>query len=107
MHDETLSNYELLALAEFFFRPSQIELTAPYVERYFAELPQASKRWSGMMAERLAAALFPRSAVSAKTLQLAERCLADDSASHLTRRQIADCTDDLARALRSREAFGW
>jgi aminopeptidase N len=107
MHDETLSNYELFALAEFFFRPAQRELTAPYVERYFRELPQMPQSRTGMMAERLAATLFPSAAVSAETLRLAEDCLADESLPQPVRRPIADCADDLARALRSKETFGW
>jgi aminopeptidase N len=107
IRDESLSNYELFALADFFFRPRQAELTAPYVSRYFAELPQMPQSRTGMMVERLTHALFPRFAVSAETLRLAEERLADPGLSQQVRRPMADSADDLARALRSREAFGW
>lgn len=36
MHPSELSAYEVYATAEGFFRPEQQELTAPYVDRYFA-----------------------------------------------------------------------
>jgi aminopeptidase N len=107
MTDETLSNYELFALADFFFRPSQAELVQPFVPRFFAELPAMPKSRSGLMAERFAMSLFPRHAVSRETVDLAERMIADESTSHQIRRSVADSADDLARALRSRETFGW
>jgi aminopeptidase N len=107
MRDESLSNYEPSALAEFYFRPSQTELTEPYVERYFHELPRMPNSRTDAMAERLAQTLFPRFEVTAETLRLAEECLADRPRRSPVRRPISDYTDDLAQALRSREALGW
>ena len=79
MRDESRCDYEPSALAEFFFRPSQTELTAPYVERYFHELPRMPNSRTEAMAERLAQTLFPRFEVTAETLRLAEECLADET----------------------------
>jgi aminopeptidase N len=107
MTDETLSNYELFALADFFFRPTQSELVAPFVPRYFAELATMPQSRTGYMAERFADSLFPRCAVSQETVDLAERLIADEDVSNQIRRPVADATDDLARAVRSRETFGW
>jgi aminopeptidase N len=107
MNDEALSNYELFALAGHFFRPAQMDMLQQYVPRYFAELPTMPASRTGLMADRLTEALFPRASVSQQTVDLAEQLIADDRASHQIRRAVADLTDDLARALRSREAFGW
>jgi aminopeptidase N len=107
MSDETLSNYELFALADSFFRPDQMEMLQPYVPRYFAELPAMPKSRTGFMAERFTESLFPRYAVSQQTVDLAERLIADESVSQQIRRPVADLSDDMARALSSRKTFGW
>jgi aminopeptidase N len=105
--DQALSNYELFALAEGFFRPGQNQLTAPYVTRYFDDLSSMADTRGGMMAERLAALLFPRHYVEAPVLEKARRCLESSRLTEQLRRPVADHTDDLGRALRSRETFGW
>jgi aminopeptidase N len=107
MADETMSNYELFALAEFFFRPRQIDMLEPYVRRFFAELPAMPASRAGFMAERFTESLFPRYAVSQTTVDLAERLIVDDRVSPQIRRLVADATDDLVRAVRSRQTFGW
>jgi aminopeptidase N len=107
MSDETLSNYELFALTDSFFRPDQMEMLQPYVPRYFAELPAMPKSRTGFMAERFTESLFPRYAVSQQTVDLAERLIADESVSQQIRRPVADLSDDMARALSSRKTFGW
>jgi aminopeptidase N len=107
MNDEALSNYELFALADFFFRPSQAELVEPFVPRYFAELASMPQGRTGMMAERFADSLFPKHAVARPTVDLAEAMVADERVSHQIRRAVADRTDDLTRAVQSRERFGW
>ena len=103
--DPDLSNYELYALVEAFFRRDQVELTAPYVERYFTDIPGTAKIRTGWMVERTAELGFPKYAVEASTVARAEACLDDESLDTGLRRQISDSTDDLKRALRSREAF--
>jgi aminopeptidase N len=103
--DAALSNYELYALAEAFFRYDQVELTRPYAERYFTEIPGTAKIRTGWMVERAAELGFPKYAVAADTVGWAEACLADDSLDTGLRRQISDATDDLKRALSSQQAF--
>jgi aminopeptidase N len=107
MTDESLSNYELFALADSFFQPAQMDALSPYVTRYFAELPAMPKGRTGFMAERFTDSLFPRYSVTQDTVDLAEQLIADDSVSHQIRRAVADSADDLVRAVASREAFGW
>jgi len=105
--DDTLSNYELFALAEGFFRPGQEQLTAGYVPRYFDDLATMAETRGGMMAERLADLLFPRNYVDQPTLDLAQHCLESNKLTQQLRRPLADHTDDLSRLLVSRETFGW
>jgi aminopeptidase N len=107
MNDESLSNYELFALADFFFRPSQAALVEPFVPRYFAEIASMPKSRTGMMAARFADSLFPKHSATQQTVDLAEQLTADESVSHQIRRAVADLSDDLTRAVRSREVFGW
>ena len=104
--DAALSNYELYSLARFFFLPSQVELTAPYVERYFTDTPATARFRTGWMVERVAALAYPRYAVSADTVRLAERVVHDPELPSGVRRSISDATDDLRRVLASRETFG-
>jgi aminopeptidase N len=105
--DDTLSNYELFALAENFFRFGQEELTASYVVRYFDDLASMVETRTGAMAERLAELLFPRNYVSRQTLELAQARLAAGDLTPSLHRPLADQTDDLRRLLTSRETFGW
>ncbi len=103
--DPDLSNYELYALTDTFFRHDQVELTEPFVARYFAEMPGTAEIRRGWMVERSAENGYPRFSVTENTLAQARTCLDDDTLPAGLRRSISDSTDDLARALRSRRAF--
>jgi aminopeptidase N len=103
--DPALSNYELYALCEGFWQPEQVELAAPYVERYFSEVPATASIRSGWLAQAAALLSFPLFAVDARTLALARSSLARDDLAPGVRRSIVDCTDDLCRALAVRERF--
>jgi aminopeptidase N len=98
--DTELSNYELYAVSERFFRPDQSGVTGDYVERYFAEIPDTAGIRSGRVAEQAALLTYPRYSVSELTLDLAERCLRREDLSSSVRRSISDGTDDLRRLLR-------
>jgi aminopeptidase N len=100
--DEELSNWEVFALAEHFFRPGQVDLTTEYVDRYFDEVPATVKFRPGMMAEQVALLAYPRLAISEHTVAAAEERLTGELDSGV-RRAIADRTDDMRRLLRSRE----
>ncbi len=103
--DENLSNYELYALAQTFFRPEQTDLTAPYTARYFTEIPSTAKIRTGWIVEHAAILGFPRFAVSEATLGLAEQCLANKDLDTGVRRSISDSTDDLRRVVASRNTY--
>ncbi|GIG60944.1 aminopeptidase [Longispora fulva] len=102
MTDGGLSNYTVWSLAEGFWQPEQQELTAPYVERFFTELPVAGKLRSFQVLERLANLLYPRYAVAAETLRLTADLLAGDDLAPPVRRAVVDRSDDLRRALEAR-----
>ncbi|MPZ94740.1 MAG: aminopeptidase N [Propionibacteriales bacterium] len=96
--DADVSNYVLYATAEGFWQPSQEVVTAPYLPRFFAEMPGTADLRSGWVVARSVGLAFPATAVSASTVVLAERTLADDLEPGV-QRAIGDCTDDLRRAL--------
>jgi aminopeptidase N len=103
--DATLTNSELYASSDTFFRHDQMELTAPFVSRYFAEIPDTSTLRTGWVVEQVAERLFPRFAVDEATVDLATTCLARDDLESGVRRTISDNLDDLRRILGSRMAF--
>jgi aminopeptidase N len=103
--DHALSNYDLCALCECFFRPGQVDLTAPYVERYFTDIPQTATFRSGAVVDASAKLVFPRFAVSEPTLQLTAQTLTRDDLTPGVRRAISDGADDLRRALRVRQRY--
>ncbi|MDG4827634.1 aminopeptidase N [Asanoa sp. WMMD1127] len=100
--DDTLSNRLLDACARGLFQPEQTELTAPYVERYFAEMPAAARRRTPYAAEHLADLAFPRYAVEQRTRDLAAAMLARDDLPAVLRRVVIDNDDDLRLALAAR-----
>ncbi|GIF72216.1 aminopeptidase N [Asanoa siamensis] len=102
INDDALSNRLLEANGRGLFQPEQIELTAPYVARYFREMPGAARRRNPYAAERLADLAFPRYHVSAETRDLAAAMLASDDLTPGLRRIVIDNDDDLRLALAAR-----
>ncbi|MEV0157504.1 aminopeptidase N [Micromonospora sp. NPDC050686] len=100
-----LSNRLVEAAAEGFWQPEQAELTGPYVERYFAEMPGAARLRTAWVAERVAALAFPRYAVAQPTREAAAALLARDDLTAGLRRAVTDADDDLRRALVARTAM--
>jgi aminopeptidase N len=106
MTDPDCSNYELYALANGFWHPSQRGLTAPYVERYFAEVPSLSSVRSGWVLARLAEYAYPWTCVDAAAVEHTRQLLARTDLDAGVRRSVVDAGDDLRRALASRLRFG-
>jgi aminopeptidase N len=90
------------ATAGGFWHPEQAALTAAYVPRYFAEMPEMMAVRSGMGAERVATAAYPRYAVDPGTRRLAAGLLAGDDVHAILRRTVVDEDDDMRRALDAR-----
>jgi len=100
--DADLSNYGLWALAEGFWQPEQTELTEPYVDRFFAEMPVAAKLRGDLALDVLVRFLYPRYAATPATLDLADALLARPDVELPLRRRVADFTDDLRRVVACR-----
>ena len=98
-------NYELVAAGQGLWQGSQAELTAPYVERYFAELPATSQVRSGWVLALAADAFFPRTFVDDDTLARAHALLDSGVLEPAVRRRVADHADELARRLAVRAAY--
>ncbi|HEX6501447.1 MAG TPA: aminopeptidase N [Micromonosporaceae bacterium] len=101
--DDSLSHRVLYAVGAGFWQPEQQELTAPYVARYFADMPVVAARRGGTVAEFLAAAAFPNYAVDPFTVEAAEAMLQRADLHPGLRRAVVDATDDLRRSLAARE----
>ncbi|GAA4622778.1 aminopeptidase N [Actinoallomurus vinaceus] len=103
INDTSLSSYTLWALAEGFWQPEQDELTAPYVERFFATMPEAAGRRGDLVLDVLLRFLYPRYAATIETLELAGAMLARDDVPVPLHLRVTDFTDDLRRVAEARD----
>jgi aminopeptidase N len=105
MTDAECPNYELYAIANAFWQPSQRELTAPYVERYFAEIADLASIRSGWVLAQVSEYAFPHTATDPRTVELTDTLLARADLDPGVRRSVLDAGDDLRRAVTSRQKF--
>ena len=98
------SAYEVYATADGFWVPGQEALTDAYVARFFTEVGDTEQFRHGWALAQVASRAFPRLAVGAGTVRLAEQALATDLAAPL-RRELVDGLDQLRRAVTSLERF--
>jgi aminopeptidase N len=104
-HDDEVPNAVHEAILQGFWHPAQRELTAGYVERYFAEIRPLWDRRHGEIAKNGVQYLFPP-VVEARTIAAADAWLADADHPAPLRRLVAEGRDGIARALRARERDG-
>ena len=97
--DDASPTRMVLAIAEGFWHPEQADLTAPYVDRYFAEMPGMANRHTPLALAQIATAAYPRYAVSVGTAAAADAMLARTDLDVALRRVVVNATDDLRRAL--------
>ncbi|MFE6283966.1 aminopeptidase N [Streptomyces sp. NPDC057877] len=102
-HDD-LSNYLFTATARGFWQPEQADLLRPYLARYYEDAVALAARRGPAIADAAGRWAFPAHAVDAETLRHGEECLRDADLIPALRRKLIDQLDDLARALRVREA---
>jgi aminopeptidase N len=102
--DTSVSNRIAESAAAGFWQPEQLTRTAPYVARYFAEMPEMMTLRSGFTAERVALTAYPSLVVEPATRELAAELLGRDDLPAILRRVVTDADDDVRRALRSRSA---
>jgi aminopeptidase N len=98
-------NYELEAAGLGMWRGGQEELTAPYVDRYFDELPDTVRIRSGWVLADATDFFFPHTSVTGSTLARARALAADESLDPSVRRRLGDNADDLSRLLAIRAAY--
>jgi len=103
--ETNLPNYELEAVGLGFWRGGQEELTAGYVDRYFAELPGTVAVRSGWVLAEAAEHFFPRTSMTGETLARAEALIADGDLDLSLRRRLVDEADTLRRKLAVLEAY--
>jgi aminopeptidase N len=103
--ETNLPNYELEAVGLGFWRGSQQGLTEPYVERYFADLPDTVKVRSGWVLADAAEHFFPRTSVTRETLARAEALISDGDLDLSIRRRLVDEADTLSRKLAVLRAY--
>ncbi|MGW5233659.1 aminopeptidase N [Streptomyces nodosus] len=101
---DDLSNYLFTATAQGFWQPEQTTLLEQYTDRYWTDAPAVAARRGPAIAAVAARWAFPRHAVHADTLRRGEQCLDETDPTPALRRGLVDALDDLARALRIREA---
>ena len=105
MADAEVANYELYAAGQGFWQPTQTELTAPYVDRFFAEIGGTGKFRSGWVVASSTKSSFPTYAINERAVRLATELAADESVPAGIRRAVADGADDFRRALAIRAAY--
>ncbi|GGX63837.1 aminopeptidase N [Streptomyces anandii] len=99
-----LSNYLFAATAQGFWQPEQADLVRDYVPRYYEAAVAVAARRGPAIARAAGHWAFPAHAVDAGHLSLGQACLSDGDPTPALRRRLVDQLDDLARALRVREA---
>ncbi len=94
------STYLLEAAAQGFWQPEQSALLAPFVERYFPAVVDASARRGAAVASALGGTGFPFHVIDTGIATAAERCLAYGEPTAALRRVLTDRLDDYRRAMR-------
>jgi len=100
-----VANYELTAAGIGLWRGGQEAVTTPYVDRYFADLPETVAVRSGWMLADAAQYYFPTTSLEDETLAKAQALVADGSLDLSLRRRLADEAAELERLLAVRRAF--
>jgi len=98
-------NYDLEAAGRGMWRWGQEELTEPYVERYFDELPGTVQVRAGWMLAEAAEFFFPSTSLTEETLARAQALIADGSVDLSMRRRLVDEADQLERMLNVKRTF--
>jgi aminopeptidase N len=98
-------NYELLAAGEGMWRGGQEWLTAPYVERYFAELPEIVTAHSGWVLADVTDAFFPAGSLDPAVLTAVHPLTEHPAIPLSVRRRLLDRADQLERMLAVRAAY--
>jgi aminopeptidase N len=101
---DELSNHMQIATIRTFWRPEpdQLEVTLPYVERFFEAVSDVWRERSMDSAQTFTELLFPSDVISEDILARVDRFLAEQSPQPALRRMMVEGRDTMARALRAR-----
>ena len=103
VHDDELPNAINEAIIAGFSHPTQKELLAPYVSRYFADVADVWARRSSERAQPVALGLYPSWAVAQETVAASDEWLADESHPPALRRLVSEGRAGIVRALAARK----
>jgi len=101
VHDDTVPNVTARAVIGGFAPLGQSDLLAPYVARYFAEVPQVWGRRSSEVAQTVVVGLYPSWAVTEDAVAAADDFLAGEHPPAL-RRLIVEGRAGIVRSLKAR-----
>ena len=99
--EESVPNYELEATGQGFWRRGQEQVTAPYVERYFADVPGIAEVYQGWVMPDIAQSFFPFAAFEA-AVEPTRRTLALEGLERSLHRRLVECLDLLERSVAAR-----
>jgi aminopeptidase N len=101
--EEQVANAQQSALIGGLQQSHQIELLRPYVDRYFAAVPEIWSSRTSEMAQDLVIGLFPSFVVEQSTVDKVDAFLSSYDAPAPLRRLLLESRDSLVRALRARQ----
>ncbi|MGW5668131.1 aminopeptidase N [Micromonospora sp. NPDC003776] len=99
---EALPNWRNRALLQGFTHPAQVELTAPYRERYFATVAQVWAQRDSEPAQEFVQLAYPAYLVEEDTVTATDAWLAQEGHPASLRRLVAEGRDGVVRALKAR-----
>ncbi|MDH6460206.1 aminopeptidase N [Micromonospora sp. A200] len=99
---QSLPNWRNRALLQGFTHPAQVELTAPYREKYFASVAQVWAQRDSEPAQEFVQLAYPAYLVEEETVAATDAWLAQDGHPAPLRRLVAEGRDGVVRSLRAR-----
>ncbi|AVT33080.1 aminopeptidase N [Plantactinospora sp. BC1] len=100
--DEALPNWRHRALLQGFQHPAQVELTAPYAERFFQVVGQIWKNRDSEPAQEFVMLAYPAYQIGEETIRMTDAWLAESGHPAPLRRLVAEGRDGVVRAVRAR-----
>ncbi|MBU3062757.1 aminopeptidase N [Nocardia sp. NEAU-G5] len=101
INDDTLPNITTRAIVAGFAPVGQADLLAPYVDRYFADIPAVWERRSSEVAQTVVVGLYPHWAITDESVAVADKFLAGDHPPAL-HRLVSEGKAGVERSLRAR-----